>query len=485
MKVALIFPVQWPYSNDKPMPNYGLIAMGISYISSVLKLNGHSTRLFVLTPRNANKIEASLDDFNPQLVCLTAVATTYHLIKNFATQYKKKHPQIYLIAGGCHVSLNPEMAIEDSFDAICIGEGEYPVLELAAQMEHGQNPSNIQNLWIKNGSNIQKNPTRPFLEYLDEIPFPDREMWREWTRYPNRNPAILIGRGCPFKCTYCCNHKLAQLAEGKYYRFRSPQNIVDELRSITEDCPEASHIYFETETIGTNLTFVLEFCSMLESINRERERALTFSINLRVTPNMHLAPLFEALHRANFTHVNIGLESGSERVRRQILNRIYSNDDIINAVTLAKQHGFKVMIYIMIGLPGETLEDFEQTVKLARECQADSYQLNIFYPYPGTILAHISEEEGMVDKSIDMNKLRERGQMVLNLPGFSKKQVMRSFIWFEYNIYKGKKPFHTIMMNVLWRKLNTSSFLKMLPDSIMDSSAVVTFKDKLMNLDTK
>jgi hypothetical protein len=62
---------------------------------------------------------------------------------------------------------------------------------------------------------------------------------------------------------------------------------------------------------------------------------------------------------------------------------------------------------------------------------------------------------------------------------------MHSFIWFEYNVYKGKKPFHIIMMNVLWRKLNTSSFLKMLPDSIMDASPVVTFKEKLMNLGTK
>ena len=76
---------------------------------------------------------------------------------------------MFLIAGGSHVSLNPGKAITDSFDAICIGEGEYPLLELADLLEQGLNPYKIQNLWIKNGIDIEKNATRPFIEKLDEL----------------------------------------------------------------------------------------------------------------------------------------------------------------------------------------------------------------------------------------------------------------------------------------------------------------------------
>lgn len=481
MKVAFIYPIVDERAESQPIRFPYSIHMGISYISSVLKQNGHLTRLFVLTRKNQEQIEKLLAEFTPRLICFTSVSTTYYLIKQFASQFKEKCPQIFLIAGGCHVSLNPEEAIADSFDAICIGEGEYPVLELADQLEKGLIPSKIQNLWIKQGNNIEKNPTRLFIENIDELPFPDRKMWTEWIRYPEELSFILLSRGCPFKCTYCCNHKLADLATGKYNRFRSAKNIVDELKEYLTDYPQTKALYFETETIGTNLKLALEICDMLEKLNKERKQPLAFGINLRVVPNVDYDTLFEALHRGNFKFVGIGLESGSERMRREVLNRIYSNDDIVKVVTLAKKYGINVRLYIMVGLPSETPEDFKQTIELTRKCQPCFYDVFIFYPYPGTELARVCREQGLIDDSIDIQRVRERLVPVLNLPGFSKKQVLKSYIWIEYNVSKNSKPLFKILLHVLERKIITSPFLGRLFDFLWSIPIVLRMKNRIID----
>ncbi|MCJ7653279.1 MAG: hypothetical protein MUO75_06225, partial [Actinobacteria bacterium] len=121
-----------------------------------------------------------------------------------------------------HASLNPDDCLKSSFDAVCIGEGEYPTLELVEHLERGLSPTGIPNLYLKRGENIERNPTRPFLRDLEGLPFPDRDMWVPWVANPLSRPSVLVGRGCPFQCTYCCNHALGRLAEGRYVRLRSP-----------------------------------------------------------------------------------------------------------------------------------------------------------------------------------------------------------------------------------------------------------------------
>lgn len=482
MNIGFIFPVaDRAYFRHKPIRVQASIYLGISYISSVLKLKGHQTRLFVLTQKNRNKIETLLDEFDPQLLCCTAVSTTYHLVKDLAVGYKKRRPQVFLLAGGCHVSLNPEEVITDPFDAICIGEGEYPVLELADQLERGLHPSHIQNLWIKNGADIEKNDTRPFIENLDELPSPDRNMWKAWVRYHETPPAILISRGCPFNCTFCCHHKLAGLAGGKYYRFRSPQNILEEIEEYLTEYPRTKEIYLETETILINTEYVKQLCWTLQKFNGEREQPLVFGANLRITPNTEYETLFESLSQANFKYINIGLESGSEKVRARILKRNYTNDDIVRAVECAKKYRIKTTLYVMIGLPGETETDFQQTIEVSRRCKPDATIHNIFYPYPGTELAHLCEEEGLFDRRIDIKRIDERKKPVLNLPDFSQREVYRSYIWFEYNVFKDYKPLFKILFRVLQSKVFTMPILEKFFNSLLDVRVLFHVKSKLIN----
>jgi anaerobic magnesium-protoporphyrin IX monomethyl ester cyclase len=460
MNVLFIYSLGSIVSPTKPLQNLEQIQFGISYISSVLKENKHNTKLTILSrllgKKNNKIIDEVCAEFKPELICFTAVSTEYPFVVKIAEYIASKYPDIYLLAGGTHVSLNSTDASKDCFDAICIGEGEYPTLELIAQLDNGVEPSNIQNLWIKNSGGIEKNPTRPFLQNIDQLPFPDRGMWEEFLGQDVDSASkcsVMLGRGCPFFCTYCSNHALKKIASGRYVRNRSPLNITNEIKEIALFYPAIKEIYLEIETIGINNEWALELCSELRKLNENRTTSINFGVNLRIVPNMDLESLFGAFKEGNINFVNIGLESGSERVRREVLKRYYSNQDVISAVRLAHQNNLKVSFYNMLGLPGESMEELNETIRMNRICKPDSYYLGIFYPYPGTDLYYLCKKNGLLPKVVDVNT--ERRGVCLDLPLALKKKIMKKYIWFEYEVYKNIKPLYKILFKVLKNKLST------------------------------
>lgn len=461
MKILFIYSLQDIRPSSKPLRSPDQMQFGISYISSFLKNHGHQTKLVVLSRKwgRNRAIDECLKKFHPDLICFTAVYSEYNFVVTVAKYIRKHYPGIYLLIGGCHVSLNADKIPLDDFDALCVGEGEYPTLELVSALEKESTPSGISNLRIKNNSGIEMNPTRPFLQDIDSLPFPDREMWREWIEEePGAREAVLLGRGCPFECTYCCNYTLKELASGCYVRFRSPENIVEEIKEIVTRFPQKKDVYLETESFGINKDWSLKLCNELERLNGTLSEPLRFGANLRITSGADLEDLFAACKRGNFKYFNIGLESGSERVRSEILKRNYSNQDVIGAVSLARKHGLKVTFFNMMGIPGETLLDFKETINVNRICQPDSHYNSIFFPYPGTELYALCEEKGFLNKNFDAEL--ERRKAVLDLPGFSRRQIERSYVWFDYYVYKGHRPTYKILMGVLTAKLNTSYYLK-------------------------
>jgi anaerobic magnesium-protoporphyrin IX monomethyl ester cyclase len=462
MNIIFIYSLNVIESTSKPMYTLQQKQYGISYISSFLKEHGHQTKLIVLSRvsdrKNRTIIDEYLKRFYPKLICFTGVSTEYQFIANIAKYIKSHYPDIYLLVGGPHVSLNPEEVLLDDFDALCIGEGENPTLELLSQLEKGAHPSGIPNLWIKHGSEIEKNSPRPFLQDLDSLPFPDREMWQEWIEErQGSKDSVLLARGCPFQCTYCCNHALKKLAPGAYVRFRSPDNIVKEIKEIANRSPSTKEIYLEVESFGINKEWARELCSKLERFNKTLDQPLSFGANLRITPNADLENLFVECKKCNFRFINIGLESGSERVRREILKRNYSNEDIISAVALARKYGLKIALFNMIGIPGETIADFKETVKINRVCLPDWHYTSIFFPYPGTDLYFLCKQQGLLKKPLDTEM--ERQKATLDLPGFTKKQIQKSYIWFDYYVYKGHKPIYIVLGRVLQSKFASKSYL--------------------------
>ncbi|MFC1851224.1 B12-binding domain-containing radical SAM protein [candidate division CSSED10-310 bacterium] len=427
--------------------------MGISLIASVLVSHGHSVDLFVVCQKTKREsLYKFIEHFSPQLICFSAVFSEYNFISQIAEGIRSRYSDIFLLAGGTHVTLNPDKAIKDAFDAICIGEGEFPTLELVQQLENGDEPAQIMNMWIKGKKGTEKNQTRNFLGVLDNLPFAFRDMWQKWIAYLESAHTILLGRGCPFQCSYCCNHALKKVSNGKYVRFRSPKNILSEIKEVIAHFPATENIYIEAETIGLDIKNSINLCSLLEDYNNKLIQPLSYGTNLRIIPKADYSLLFQSLKKANFDYLNIGLESGSERIRKEILNRDYSNEDFVKVVKLAKSFGFKINTYVLIGIPGEKLTDFKETIKCLRQTQPDAIRHNIFFPYPGTVLYEHCKNNELLPEKIDL--WGERRRASLDLPGFSRRQINWQYNWFYYNVYKGYRPLFDIMSKLtIYRRI--------------------------------
>jgi len=481
MKILFVYSLDDVQSIQTPIRAWTSVQFGISYISSILKEHGHQTQLLVLGDNqwkaSENLLRTTMEEFDPRLVCFTAVYSQYAFIEKIAALTKSQWPEKYLLIGGVHATLQPEEVSGGPFDAICVGEGEYPTVELCDQLESQIEPHGIANLWIKSpAGNIERNQPRDFLEDLDQLPFPDREMWKPWMKEQlGGDLALLLGRGCPYDCTYCSNHALRNVAQGKYVRMRSPENILQEVAFLHERYPHRS-MYFEVETIALNKNWLVELCNQLTTFNSTISQAISFGCNIRISPRIKDESLFAALEKANFYKLNIGLESGSEKIRRDVLKRIYSNDDFLEIVSLARKYGLKIFVFNMIGLPGESLDDHKETISLNRLCQPDGHYTGIFYPYPGTELYNICIQQDLIKGTLDVQN--ERRQPVIELPEFSKAQIRRAYTWFDYHVYRGHKPLWKVVILVLMVKVRSNSVTNSLFRKIVQLPVLRYFRAK-------
>jgi anaerobic magnesium-protoporphyrin IX monomethyl ester cyclase len=459
MKILFVYSLDDIQSVEKPLRSWSSIQFGISYISSTLKAHGHQTKLVVLGDSHWKKSQpiyrSAVEGFSPDLVCFTATYSQYAFIERIASFTKTQWPGIYLLIGGVHATLNPDEVIQGPFDALCVGEGEYPTLKLCSQLVKEQAPHGIPNLWIKTqDGEIERNQTRDFLPHLDQLPFPDREIWESWMK-PQLDAefAVLLGRGCPYDCTYCSNHALRKVAGGDYVRFRSPENIIQEI-SLLYQSYQPKSIYLEVETIAVNKSWTVELCDQLAALNTTLDRQLSYGCNFRISPNSVDEDLFKAFKRANIARLNIGLESGSEKIRREVMKRFYSNQDFLNVAAIARKYGLQIYVYNMIGLPGESLNDHMETVLLNRQCQPDQHYTSIFFPYPGTRLYDMCLEQGLLKGPLDAQM--ERRKAIIELPDVTKRQIQRAYTWFDYRVYRGHKPLGVILIKVMsaWIRSN-------------------------------
>ncbi|MGO8676904.1 MAG: B12-binding domain-containing radical SAM protein [Limisphaerales bacterium] len=466
MNVLFIYSTRSCRSPRTPLESLQDIHLGISYISAVLKAGGHSVRGMVLSSEWARKSEEMLDaamaEFDPRVVCFTSVSSQYEFIHELARRIKARRPGAFLLIGGACVSLDPRAAIGGCFDALCVGEGEYPAAELVEALDAGRSPGGIANLWIKTpGGPVETNPTRPFLPDLDELPFPDRQMWEPWVHPGGKaRQTLLVSRGCPFRCAYCSNHALRKLADGRYVRFRSPANIAAELTHLRQAYPEMREVYLQSETIAVDLDWVNELGDTLARFNRPPTEPLRLACNLRVNRSSLDARFFDALARANVRTVEIGLESGSERVRQQILRRTYTNREFLTAVDLARQHGMRVNLYNMVGLPTETPAEHLETVEMNRRVCPDRCYTSIFYPYPGTDLYAMCESQGLLKHHVAT--AWERSLATLDLPTFPQPQIQRAYDWFEFRVYRGRRSFLFRLRKLISRKMGSRGWLSTL-----------------------
>lgn len=431
MKILLVFT-----EIDVKFGIYGF-QHGIAFLSAYLKSHGYqNVRLCYIparfTPRPFRKI---LSNFQPDIIGFYTTHDQFRFIKRLIKEIKNHN--IFVVCGGPHPTLNPEIIYEiPRLNAVCIGEGEQPLLELVKKLEKKEKPIQIKNLWIRDGKEIIMNETRPFLENLDELPFVDRELFSQskmWNRigltqicYKN---SFRISRGCPYQCSFCSNKQIGSSQPGRFVRFRSVDNILAEMESLVKRYSLAE-VYFEDDTFTMNEPFIDEFC---EKYPQRIERPFEFLARISSSTSR----ILEKLRKVGGRRVSFGIESGNEELRKKILRKDFSNNEVVRIFKEAKKMGYHTEAFVMAGLPDETPECFNDTVHLLRKIQPDLYSLHIYFPFQGTDLYKYSIEKGYIAKNFEVpDSFAPQRDTLLRMPKFRRDEILKFVRTFGWKVYK-------------------------------------------------
>jgi radical SAM superfamily enzyme YgiQ (UPF0313 family) len=331
---------------------------------------------------------------NPELIGFSSTSHMFPFIKKFAFWLVEAKIEVPTICGGIHPTIAPEETIGvEGIDMICLGEGETALAELCRKMERNEEISIIPNLWIKRDGTIIKNPLRPLLDNLDRLPFPDRNIFDYQNLYSEREGrgSFTVARGCPYNCTYCCNHLIRKIykSKGKPVRFRSVDNVIAEIKEVVEHYQFIKTLIFDDDILFLKREWAEEFAEKYS-----QEIKLPFICNARA--NLTDKAMVYLLKRAGCYHVKFGLESGNEYICNEILNRQLSNEDVKKAFALCKKAGLISESFNMVGIPCETPSAILDTVKLNATIAVDKMQVSIYQPYKGTRLADLCKEQSFL-----------------------------------------------------------------------------------------
>ncbi len=358
-------------------------------LAAGLKRAGHQARLACARTTPLSEL---MESYRPQLVGYTACTGLHrHLLKlNLGL---KRRWDFISVFGGPHPTFFPEMVGERGVDAVCRGEGDAAILDIAEAVDAGRPLAGIANLWAKTPGGVVRAPLRPLEGDLDALPLADREE-RYRADPPSRDypvKSFLVSRGCPFRCSYCFNSGYAELYGPDWCRVRSRsvKSVIDEIDEVRASS-RLEFVQFRESVFPWQLDWLQEFAA-------EYPRRVGLPFYCHVRADLLDERRVELLARAGCVSVNMGIECGDEEYRREVLGRPMSDGQIVGACRLLKSRGVRILADNMLGLPGAPAGTDWKTLRLNQRCGVDYALAMIFQPYPGTELGRRAVREGLFD----------------------------------------------------------------------------------------
>lgn len=370
-------------------------SFGLASLVSIAKQEGHSTNVFILHSENDYDPFISLvKSWEPEVIVYTAVSSQFPVIVEISNKIKEINPDIVMVCGGVHTSLFPESLKEaPSLNGVFRGECEYSFIDFLKHVTEKQDYRGVDNFCYIEGDVLQCNPLKPLISNLDLLPYPDK------TTYPyidtlekTKMAPFFFSRGCPFLCSYCCNHALANLYKLSRYtpRYRSVDSCIGEILETLEMFPFIDTIYIQDDIFGLDRAWREEFCSKYKM-----KVGIRFLCLLRV--NIIDEKFIKMLKEAGCYRIYFAIESGNDYIRNVKMNRNLKKEQIIHAFRLVRKYGMETIAINIIGVPEETDEMIWETIRLNRLIKPTSSAVNIFYPYKGTVLGNWCFEQNLVD----------------------------------------------------------------------------------------
>ena len=418
MKIFLIVPPSTLYPGDVHFASFPL---GIGYLSAILGRDGHQVDILdcVIEDQRPRKLENKtyhvgvswdtikdrIEKANPDIL---GISCSYSVDINNAMKIAgitKAVGNIPVIIGGAHSCALPRETLEnENIDYVVIGEGEETLSLLLKNIEKRQTPDHIDGLCFKKGGNLIINPKQKYIQDLDTLPFPARHLFSmdNYIRSKKihgfqlkRTPytTMITSRGCPNRCVFCAIHSIW----GRKWRPRNPIRVVDEIEHLVKEYG-IREIHFEDDNISLNKTRMAKICD--EIVNRKLD--ISWATPNGISVNTLDRDLIAKMKKSGCYRLFLAIESGNQYVLDHIIKKGLSLDKVKSVNSVLKEFHIEVNGCFVIGLPGETRENIQDTIDLAKRLDLDTVGFSIATPYPGSELYDIWKDK----MSNDFSKFR-------------------------------------------------------------------------------
>jgi len=379
------------------------------YLAAVLREAGEEVEIL-----DADLLELSIDETakevcrkHPRIVGVTATTPTIKNALKVVSAVKARDSSVVTVVGGVHATFMPKETLLScpELDLVVIGEGEQTLLELTQTLKdfqwngHGystakefaERVSKVKGIAYRDPSNpnlIRYTPPRAFIEDLDRLPLPARDLV-PFERYKLLGKdtsigAIITSRGCPYGCTYCSSSRIG----GLKFRARSVDNVLLEIQELYYKY-RLHYIEIIDDIFTLNQKRAFEFAKKLKDLKLD----LKWVASSRV--NTISKDLLRALFSAGLTIIYYGVESGSQRIL-DLMKKGVKLEQIRTAFRITREEGVKSCGSFILGYPSETLDEMKQTIKFACELDADYAQFCVLTPYPGTPIYDELKSKGLL-----------------------------------------------------------------------------------------
>ncbi|MBN1345373.1 MAG: B12-binding domain-containing radical SAM protein [Phycisphaerae bacterium] len=410
MKIALVSSFTRPY------------ALGLRYVSSYLKSAGHDVEMvFMSAERDTSKADfgpALREDFTRRLQAAdligVALMTNSFLRAAALTRFMKEDGvKAPIVWGGVHPTIAPEECLEHA-DAVCVGEGEEPMRQLAQRLAAGEDSTDIAGLWLRGGgpfgnAETVRNAPGPLMNDLDSLPFPDYELDTHWIAERDRlvraRPENLRGaletfsliatRGCPYHCAFCNNTALkrASAGKGKWVRLRSLDNVLEEIRQALACFPSMRSVH-----IVDDLFFVHK-ADEIEDFAVKYDAEVGLPLLLEASPNTVTEQRMQALTKAPVKIVVLGIQSASKDTLRNIYQRPTAPKRIAEAMNILAKYKVRTELHYIVSNPYEPEENVIETMRFIASHHRRAAVLRVFplLFFPSTPLYDRARADGLID----------------------------------------------------------------------------------------
>lgn len=443
MRVALIYPISRRSSTGCTPP------LSLLYLATSLQENNFEVDVFdpACYSGGINELCSKVVDYKPHLIGI-AVFTTPEVFRNvrfLCREFNLKLPKVRILVGGPHATASPDQIFEwfPEVEFVLRGESELALCQLADQLKKNTQKPNVAGLCYKSNQKIISFP-RKTTENIDNIPIPNRKiLWDSYKKgiywrleHKGIFDIIITGRGCPFNCKFC-------FKVSKKYRYRSPENVLEELEHLASLGIKAIH--FEDDLFTANKTRAIKICRMI------REARLKLNLKIRSRVDTIDEELLEEFHKTGVTSVVYGIESGSQKVLKA-MGKKTSVKRNYEAIRMTQRFGFRCYADMLIGFPGETPATLEETERLLCKAKPFGVAMAILHPFPCTAVYDEAKANGTLIGDWGPNN----GVPYVRLPDFEnrgeldkyKKKIMTKYYSNPIVVFRYLKFFLANLTNI-------------------------------------